>query len=186
MNDSNIFEGLAIFFNQFQIKNNLKIDNQLIEKRNKYDINHFNNLLNFEEFKIDQNIYFANNPKRKVKISQNKITEGFKLNINYEKKKINEIREHIKKIQQFYQDKTLIESVFYPNKATQKQLSTKGSEIDILSLIIYTICPVQEPMIYLEDKGGMVRDYSISIIIDNSKTCFNDINEKHSYLTIIN
>lgn len=41
-------------------------------------------------------------------------------------------------------------------------------------------------MIYLEDKGGMVRDYSITIIIDNSITSFNEINERHSYLTIIN
>jgi len=40
-------------------------------------------------------------------------------------------------------------------------------------------------MIYLEDKGGMIRDYSITIIIDNSKTCFSEFNEKHSYLTII-
>ena len=55
-----------------------------------------------------------------------------------------------------------------------------------MSLILYTLCPVQEPMIYLEDKGGMIRDYSISVIIDNSKSCFIDINENHSYLTIIN
>ena len=41
-------------------------------------------------------------------------------------------------------------------------------------------------MIYLEDKGGMIRDYSITIIIDNSITCFSELNEKHSYLTIIN
>ena len=57
--------------------------------------------------------------------------------------------------------------------------------LHLMSLILYTLCPVQEPMIYLEDKGGMVRDYSISVIIDNSKSCFIDINENHSYLTII-
>ena len=65
-------------------------------------------------------------------------------------------------------------------------LSTKGTEIDIMALILYTLRPVQEPMIYLENKGGLVRDYSITVIIDNSKSCFSEFNEKHSFLTIIN
>ena len=41
-------------------------------------------------------------------------------------------------------------------------------------------------MIYLEDKGGMIRDYSITVVIDNSFTCLCELNEKHTYLTIIN
>ena len=57
-------------------------------------------------------------------------------------------------------DKTLIESIFYPNKATQKQLSTKGTEIDFIELILYTLQSIQEPKIYLENKGGLIRDYS--------------------------
>lgn len=64
-------------------------------------------------------------------------------------------------------DRTLIESIFYSNKLTQKQLLTKGTEIDIMSLILYALRPVQEPIIYLEGKGGLIRDYSITIIIDN-------------------
>ena len=83
-------------------------------------------------------------------------------------------------------DRTLIESIFYSNKSTQKQLSPKGTEIDIMSLILYALRPVQEPIIYLEGKGGLIRDYSITIIIDNSKSCLNEFNIKHSYLTIIN
>ena len=83
-------------------------------------------------------------------------------------------------------DRTLIESIFYSNKLTQKQLLTKGTEIDIMSLILYALRPVQEPIIYLEGKGGLIRDYSITIIIDNSKSCLSEFNIKHSYLTIIN
>ena len=64
-------------------------------------------------------------------------------------------------------DRTLIESIFYSNKSTQNQLSSKGTEIDIMSLILYALRPVQEPIIYLEGKGGLIRDYSITIIIDN-------------------
>ena len=104
----------------------------------------------------------------------------------YEKKEIPEIKSFTSKLKQSYQDKTLIESIFYPNKATQKQLSTKGTEIDVMSLILYTLHPVQEPMIYLEEKGGMVRDYSITVIIDNSTSCFCSFNIVHSFLTIIN
>ena len=50
-------------------------------------------------------------------------------------------------------DRTLIESIFYSNKSTQKQLSTKGTEIDIISLILYALHPVQEPIIYLPNNG---------------------------------
>ena len=64
-------------------------------------------------------------------------------------------------------------------------MSTKGTEIDIMALILYTLQPVQEPLIYLENKGGLIRNYSISIIIDNSKSCFSEFNETHSFLTII-
>ena len=109
-----------------------------------------------------------------------------KNSISSYKSQIPQIKEHLSKILKLFLDKALIDSIFYPNKATQKQLSTKGSQIDVLQLILYTLCPVEEPMIYLEDKGGMVRDYSITIIIDNSITSFNEINERHSYLTIIN
>ena len=55
-----------------------------------------------------------------------------------------------------------------------------------MSLILYTLHPVQEPMIYLEEKGGMIRDYSITVIIDNSLSCLSSFNESHSFLTIIN
>ena len=55
-----------------------------------------------------------------------------------------------------------------------------------MSFILYSLFPAQKSKIYLEEKGGMIRDYSITVIIDNSMTGFNEINFNHSYLTIIN
>ena len=180
---------ISDFLNQITIKENLDKDNKnnLIEQK-KINIDYFDRILDFDGYKDNDKIYFFNADKQKRLNKKNLIKSNmeFDLNNKIKKKNIPEIKNHISKILKFHQDKSLIESVFYPNKATQKKLSTKGSEIDILSLILYTICPVQEPMIYLEDKGGMIRDYSITIIIDNSITCFNELNEKHSYLTIIN
>jgi len=136
-------------------------------------------LNNTKKIKKNKQIKILNkiesNPSKKVKNAHSSY-----------KSQIPQIKEHLSKILKLFLDKALIDSIFYPNKATQKQLSTKGSQIDVLQLILYTLCPVEEPMIYLEDKGGMVRDYSITIIIDNSITSFNEFNERHSYLTIIN
>ena len=170
-------------------------DNKTELKINKNDKkNYTKNLEYFEEIikddfykKYDQ-IYFINNlrPKSKIHLTgaSNKKKE---IEIpKYEKKDFPKNSFLNTLLKNSFQDRTLIESIFYPNKATQKQLSTKGTEIDIMALILYTLRPVQEPMIYLENKGGLIRDYSITIILDNSKSCFSELNERHSFQTLIN
>ena len=135
-------------------------------------------------------MYYFNYQKKNINYKLNNyknINAKYKYNLkNDEIKDIPQIKLYKSKIKNSFKDKSLIDSIFYPNKATRKQLSTKGTEIDIMALILNTLYPIQEPMIYLEEKGGMIRDYSISIIIDNSKSCFSIFNEKHSYLTVIN
>ena len=37
------------------------------------------------------------------------------------------------------------------------------------------INPSPDPMIYLEEKGGMIRNYSVSLILDTSYSCFNPL-----------
>ena len=180
-----IFNDISEFLNHIHLKNNNnnKPKENIIINEKKVDLKIFNDSLNSQCFKGKNSIIFIDKPKKLVPSNIGNV------NIHVEKinkKEIPFIREHISKILQISLDKTLIESIFYPNKATQKQLSTKGSEIDIMSFILYSLCPVQEPMIYLEEKGGLIRDYSITVIIDNSMTCFDEINFKHSYLTIIN
>ena len=161
-------------------KNNLK------DKKKKY----FEEILVNNLYANKDKIFWKDNERRKLNINQlEKKEDEDKDNIIIPKinKKDNFSEDNFFKIlKNSRQDKTLIETIFYPNKATQKMPSTKGTEIDIMALILYTLLPVQEPMIYLEYKGGLVRDYSISIIIDNSKSCFSEFNEAHSFLTLFN
>ena len=185
-----LFEELFEFIDKIKINNkkpNIESKKNLTSK-NIINYEYFNKIIKCDIYEKFTEIYFINNPTL-YKIDNNKEKKKIKeyqFNVFYDKKEINEVKFHTSQILKTYLDKTLIESIFYPNKATQKQLSTKGTEIDIMSLILWTIHPIQEPMIYLEDKGGLIRDYSITVIIDNSKTCFSEFNDKHSYLTIIN
>ena len=187
--DINDFLNKAIYLVENYEENNNMNENNIshknIQNLKMKKISYYEDLLKDETYKKYDEIYFLNYHKNLNDIHLNeKLVCDYKN--KYEKKEIPEIKSFTTKLKQCYQDKTLIESIFYPNKATQKQLSTKGTEIDIMSLILYTLHPVQEPMIYLEEKGGMIRNYSITVIIDNSISCLSSFNEKHSFLTIIN
>ena len=150
-------------------------------------ISHFESIYKDDTYKKYDKIYFINNEKKKPKI---KFSESLnkKENIIIPKYINNNSSEKnfFYLFQNYSPDRTLIESIFYPNKATQKQLSTKGTDIDIEALILYTLRPIEEPKFYLENKGGLIRNYSITVVIDNSKSCFDDLNERHSFQTIIN
>ena len=166
-------------------KKNIKEDIKNLTKKN---IEYFKDLIKDDFYNKYNKIYFFNKIRQKPKINI-QVPSFAKPNIeipNCDIKNSPEIEQLINSLKNSFQDKTLIESIFYPNKATHKQLSTKGTEIDILALILYTMQPLQEPMIYLENKGGLIRDYSITVIIDNSKSCFSEFNDKHSFLTMIN
>ena len=76
------------------------------------------------------------------------------------------------------------ETIFKPNKDTRTSLSTTGTEIDIIALVLNLLNPVPNPMIYLELKGGLVRNYGVSVVIDPSITCFDNISGPHSFQTI--
>ena len=58
----------------------------------------------------------------------------------------------------------LIDYIFVPNKASQKVLSTTGSEIDINAFFLHYLSHDPEPLFYLEEKGGYIRKYSLTII----------------------
>jgi len=110
------------------------------------------------------------------KICQGKVNENIKKNYN----KL--IDDFILKNSEI--DKISLEKVFKKNKASQKILSTTGSEIDIVSLIISILNKEPRPKIFWEESGEMKRKYSVSIIIDNSISCFGDISRVHSFQTI--
>ena len=74
--------------------------------------------------------------------------------------------------------------IFVPNKASQKVLSTSGSEIDINAFFLHYLSRNPEPLFYLEEKGGYIKRYSVSIIIDISKSVMNEFNKGHSFSII--
>ena len=78
----------------------------------------------------------------------------------------------------------LIDYIFVPNKASQKVLSTTGSEIDINAFFLHYLSHDPEPLFYLEEKGGYIRKYSLTIILDISKSVMNEFNKGHSFYTI--
>ena len=81
-------------------------------------------------------------------------------------------------------NKSKIETIFRPNKPSQKVLSTTGTEFDIPALIMNLINPSNEPMIYLEEKGGMIRNYSVTLVLDTSFSCFNSLCNSFSIQTL--
>lgn len=60
-------------------------------------------------------------------------------------------------------NQSTLETIFRPNKASQTVLSNTGSDINITALILNIINPVPDPMIYLEEKGGLIRNYGVSV-----------------------
>lgn len=81
-------------------------------------------------------------------------------------------------------NQSTLETIFRPNKASQTVLSNKGSDIDITALILNIINPVPDPMIYLEEKGGLIRNYGVSVNICPSFSCLFNISATDTLLTI--
>ena len=78
----------------------------------------------------------------------------------------------------------LIDTIFPPNKPSMYAPSVKGTRLYLVGLVKFIITGGQDNKIWLEKKAGLKRDYRISVIIDSSKSCFNNINSFHSYKTI--
>jgi hypothetical protein len=75
--------------------------------------------------------------------------------------------------------------IFAPNKATQFAPSQKGTRLYIPGLIKFCLTDGQENKIWLDKITGLKRDYRVSILIDSSYSCFNEIMICHSIQTII-
>ncbi|KAK8878640.1 hypothetical protein M9Y10_005420 [Tritrichomonas musculus] len=78
-----------------------------------------------------------------------------------------------------------LETIFKPNKASQTVLSSTGTDFDITALVLNLINPVPDPLIYLEEKGGLVRNYGVTVVIDASLSCFNFVTTVNSLKTVI-
>ena len=205
---NNIYHNLAIFLRDLIGQNKEELN--VIEKD--YNIDYMPNFMD-EGIKLssieslknitfnergnkikDNEIYIKNNPP---KDPSNKI--NLKKNINFDKNKLGNIcKGSVEfKIKDKYNtfidnfiikyneiDRMSLEKIFKKNKASQKVLSTTGSEIDIISFIISILNKEPRPKIFWEEIGEMKRQYSVSIIIDNSISCFGDISRIHSFQII--
>ena len=77
-----------------------------------------------------------------------------------------------------------LESIYKPNKASQYVLSSTGTDFDITALVLNLINPVPEPLIYLEEKGGLMRNYRVTIILDTSISCLRELSFLHTFQTL--
>ena len=108
---------------------------------------------------------------------KNKLKRYSKCNIKVKEKYINELFKNKNKI---YKNDISLEIIFEPNKATQKILSSSGLDIDINELLLFLVDPLSEPIIFLEEKGGLTRNYSVSVVIETSISCLNELSLSHT------
>ena len=112
---------------------------------------------------------------------KNKLKRFSKCNIKVKESYINELFKNKNKINK---NDVSLEIIFEPNKATQKILSSSGLEIDINAFLLFLINPLSEPIIFLEEKGGLTRNYSVSVVIDTSISCLNELSLLHTIETL--
>ena len=99
-------------------------------------------------------------------------------------KKLNEINQDIINHQKAANDQWK-EVIFTPNKPSQMAPSTKGTKLYIQGLIKFCLTDGQENKIWLEKIAGLKRNYRVSVVIDASNSCFNELMYPHSLQTII-
>ena len=169
-------------------KDNIKLIPPTFDLSNEENLD---DILRFDKALEDN---YENKPSifiKKTEVLKNIINKTDKLDVNPYKNKLSkivnynikdntiksDIHSYVKKYLENRSklNKAKIEAIFKPNKPSQKVLSTTGTEFDIPALIMNLINPSPEPMIYLEEKGGMIRNYSVSLVLDTSYSCFNPL-----------
>ena len=65
--------------------------------------------------------------------------------------------------------------IFKPNLPTQEILVEEGTHLDITELIKYSINKTPNPRLYREVRDGFIKNYGVSIIIDTSLSCLNEL-----------
>ena len=203
---NNLYQDLSIFFRDLICQKQDNFEEKIIPKEiskpnfveediKLNSIETLNEIFkNFKRKNSDNQLYIQNYPLRfssdgifneginiidKNKIGQ--ICKG-KVDKNIEKQFKDLVDNFIIKYNEI--DKMSLEKIFKKNKGSQKVLSTTGSEIDIISLVISLLNKEPRPKIFWEEIGEMKRQYSVSIIIDNSISCFGDIAREHSFKII--
>ena len=141
-----------------------------------------------KEANIDK-IFIQNKPHE---LSKEKILDDIKISPNHIIQKVNSYSKEneaiVNKIlSNDYKEgkRALIDLIFPPNKPSMYAPSRKGTRLYIMGLVNFVLTKGQDNKIWLDKIAGLVKDYRITIIIDNSVSCFNDLMNPHSFQTII-
>ena len=203
--EKNLYQNLSVFFRDLICQKQENFDENIIKEILNPDfldgdisLNSIETLKeifkNFKRKNNDNQLYIQNYPLQSFSngifneganlIDKNKLGQICKAKVdkNIEKEYKELIDNFIIKYNEI--DKMSLEKIFKKNKGSQKVLSTTGSEIDIISLVISILNKEPRPKIFWEELGEMKRQYSVSIIIDNSISCFADISREHSFRII--
>ena len=161
--------------------------------KEKYDLDQKSllNVLEYLKYSIDdQDFYLKNKPHlssniNKIKEREIPLIHPFLVRIINLSSSIDE--KQLDKLSKFENKGVLldlVDMIFPPNKPSMYAPSVKGTRLYLVGLVKFIITGGQDNKIWLEKKAGLKRDYRINVIIDSSKSCFNNINSFHSYKTI--
>ena len=179
----------------------IKLD-QIVKKRTKIECDIMENIdisldnkfieiletMKNREVNIDK-IFIQNKPHE---LSKEKVLENIKMSSNHIIQKVNfysNANEAIVNqiLSNDYKEgkRALIDLIFPPNKPSMYAPSRKGTRLYIMGLVNFVLTKGQDNKIWLDRIAGLVKDYRITIIIDNSISCFNDLMNPHSLQTVI-
>ena len=109
--------------------------------------------------------------------------------IRYDKLDIETQRNVLRLVKEFKEKRERIKYnsmniIFKPNLPTQSILVEEGTHLDITELIKYSINKVPNPRLYREIRDGFIKNYGISIVIDTSVSCLNELSIIHTLQTL--
>ena len=198
-----IFDNLAIIISSLLERRDLegKIPNEdnISFLNPTFDLSHEKNLESISLFEEALEEKFENKPEIYIKQTDNLKNinnKVMKLNISLYKNKLSKISQYnikdgkIKKDIYSYAKKFLeneeklnkpkIDVIFRNNQYLQKSLSTTGTQLDIQETIKYILNPSPKPKIYIKE----IKNYSVSLILDTSYSCFNPLCYSFSLQTL--
>jgi len=109
--------------------------------------------------------------------------------IRYDKIDIETQRNVLRLVKEFKEKRERIKLnpmniIFKPNLPTQAILVEEGTHLDITELIKYSINKVPNPRLYREVRDGFVKNYGVSVVIDTSISCLNELCLIHTIQTL--
>ena len=160
-------------------------------------INMFRSLLSDQLNKVEFNeLYIKKNKMPFIYDTQKDNQKEFKLfcqrtgkMIRYDKLDIETQRNILRLVKEFKEKRERIKLnpmniIFKPNLPTQAILVEEGTHLDITELIKYSINKVPNPRLYREVRDGFVKNYGVSIVIDTSISCLNELCLIHTIQTL--